>query len=363
MWRELANTPIRPELGTSKIKQILSAIHNLGLVYWFGCPAAEIQQDREKGFIFLQLANEFEYVPTRYFLGKQLLSGDVIEKDVALGSEYLQQAIFCEPPWSDEYSDDAVKALHAAGLSFERQTDFDSQCLHIGGAYFKGPTLEFDALAYKSDWEGRSATTSENLGWLGAGFRGTEQVLKEAVPLALLGAAMYYSAKVSAQSQSNAGYSSAMAAGFAGSYRDRSVTGDAQGNSRRPFDFRPTAPVRSPGVGFSNMGNPGIPTVNSFPSQSRSSPQISISTRSAGIQTCRSDFECGLGRACVRPQQGLSLEGICGTIVDEFGLRDFSEIGPAVGPRRVSSCSFTTDCPVGFRCEKTSGSLHGVCVK
>lgn len=361
MWRELANTPIRPELGTSKIKQILSAVHNLGLIYWFGCPAAEIDPDREKGFIFLQLANEFEYVPTRYFLGKQLLSGDIIEKDVALGLEYLQQTIFCEPPWSEEYSDDAVKTLNAAGLSFERQTDFDSQCLHIGGAYFKGPTLEFDALAYKSDWEGRSATTSENLGWLGAGFRGTEQVLKEAVPLALLGAGVYYSAKASAQSQSNAGHSSAMAAGFAGRYRDRSTTGYAQGNNSRLFDFSSTSPVYSPKVGFSNMRNAGIPAGNSLPSESYSSQQISISTRSSGSQTCRLDVDCGAGRACVRPE--FSVQGICGTIVDEYGLRDFSEFGPSVGPRRVSSCSSTTDCPVGFRCEKTSGSLYGVCVK
>lgn len=350
-WRELSDTPINPYLGTSKIKQILSAVHNRALVYWNGCPAAKIDTDREKGFILLQLANEFEYVPTRYFLGEQLLVGDVIEQDITLGSQYLQQTIFCEPRGSDEYGDKAMEMLNARGVRYERQIDFGSQCSHIAGAYYKGPTLEFDAIAYKTDWESRSETVSRNLGWLGAGFRGTEQALKEVVPLALAGAAIYYSAKMSAQSQS-------------GSYRPIAPptvfsNGPGGGKTQMQSEFTQSRFTSSSG-GFSNSF--GVANSNRILSVS-APPPISISVTSGAGQRCRSDIECGLGRACVRPQQGLSLEGICGTLVDEFGVRDFSEIGPSVGPKEISGCSFTTDCPIGFRCERIAGDLYGVCVK
>jgi len=208
-WENLANIPIRPTLGTSKIKQILSAVHNLGLTYLEGCPDIGIEKDLTKGFIYLQLANEFEYIPTRYHLGEELIEGNLIEEDRKLGTAYLQQVIFCDTSFGSAYARAAESTLTQFNRPFSSDTDhFDKNCNQIRGAYFKGPTVEFDALAFKTDWESRSDTISENWSWLGAGFRGTTTLVREAIPVALAGAAIYYSAKTSHKYQRVPEYSS-----------------------------------------------------------------------------------------------------------------------------------------------------------
>lgn len=78
---------------------------------------------------------------------------------------------------------------------------------------------------------------------------------------------------------------------------------------------------------------------------------------------CRSDFECGIGRVCVKPPY--SYTGTCAIPVNEYGtpvpgvLRHDS-IGPG---EPKGQCSWDSDCPVGFRCTKANGQLYGHCMR
>lgn len=93
-----------------------------------------------------------------------------------------------------------------------------------------------------------------------------------------------------------------------------------------------------------------------YPSATTSSPTVITPA------SCNSDFDCGFGNQCVKPA-GTFGQGQCVTPVDEYGMKDISIPAPSAGPREVSSCSFDTDCPIGFRCQKKSADLYGLCVK
>jgi len=82
--------------------------------------------------------------------------------------------------------------------------------------------------------------------------------------------------------------------------------------------------------------------------------------------SCNSDYECGYGKHCVKPSGSISLTGTCVTPSDEFGNKDYSadsDWGSGYGAKKVKSCSFNTDCAIGFSCMKKSGELYGICVK
>ncbi len=79
---------------------------------------------------------------------------------------------------------------------------------------------------------------------------------------------------------------------------------------------------------------------------------------------CSSDYSCSYGEACLKAQY--STQGVCATKVDSHGLKTYG--GPStnsVGVKMDDSdmCQFTTDCSVGFKCIKKSGSLKGYCMK
>jgi len=68
---------------------------------------------------------------------------------------------------------------------------------------------------------------------------------------------------------------------------------------------------------------------------------------------CTSNLECTLGDECIRPHG--EIKGVCGRLVD-------STANPTTSiRRRVQPCDTDHDCPVRFRCERTSASV-GVCV-
>jgi hypothetical protein len=74
-------------------------------------------------------------------------------------------------------------------------------------------------------------------------------------------------------------------------------------------------------------------------------------------RACTSDFGCGAGFACVKPNY--SGQGTCLKSVDDVGVPTFD--GPSldsVGPKLPDphDCDFDTDCPAGFRCEPKSGA-------
>ncbi len=74
---------------------------------------------------------------------------------------------------------------------------------------------------------------------------------------------------------------------------------------------------------------------------------------------CYRDSQCGTGETCVRPE-GTYGAGQCATLVNEYGVRDYS---PGTGGvRDVKACTYDGDCSIGFRCSKR-GAYQGVCIK
>lgn len=69
---------------------------------------------------------------------------------------------------------------------------------------------------------------------------------------------------------------------------------------------------------------------------------------------CTTDLECSPGDQCIRPRG--ELNGLCGRLVDERGT-------PTTTIRRsADACENDFDCPVMFRCERTTSTV-GICVK
>jgi len=68
---------------------------------------------------------------------------------------------------------------------------------------------------------------------------------------------------------------------------------------------------------------------------------------------CTSNLECSAGEECIRPRG--QLNGVCGRLVDSRG-NPTTTIN-----RRVEPCETDFDCPVRFRCERTTSTV-GVCV-
>jgi hypothetical protein len=77
---------------------------------------------------------------------------------------------------------------------------------------------------------------------------------------------------------------------------------------------------------------------------------------------CYSDFECGFGNKCVKPEGDYYVHGCCVTPVDEFGIKKY-DYDSHIGVKEVQGCSFDIDCPIGFKCVKQPGQLKGLCVK
>lgn len=109
-------------------------------------------------------------------------------------------------------------------------------------------------------------------------------------------------------------------------------------------------------------GSSGSPRGNNYPSNSQASRSATQGTRQVAPASCDADFDCGIGEQCVKPA-GTFGRGQCIREVDKYGNPTLRVPEPSVGPREVSSCSFSTDCPIGFTCEKEAGQLYGLCVK
>lgn len=75
---------------------------------------------------------------------------------------------------------------------------------------------------------------------------------------------------------------------------------------------------------------------------------------------CISDFSCGVGYKCVKAP--LKSRGVCMKSVDEYGTPQYNMPSTdSVGPNfdLEGQCDFDTDCPVGFRCDRT----YKTCIK
>ena len=68
---------------------------------------------------------------------------------------------------------------------------------------------------------------------------------------------------------------------------------------------------------------------------------------------CTTNLECSPGDECIRPRG--QINGLCGRLVD-------SHANPTTTiNRRADPCENDFDCPVRFRCERTSSTV-GICV-
>ncbi|MGP1449832.1 MAG: hypothetical protein ACTTJS_01735 [Wolinella sp.] len=73
----------------------------------------------------------------------------------------------------------------------------------------------------------------------------------------------------------------------------------------------------------------------------------------ASLFACQSDFECGIGLQCVK--KPFETVGICMQSVNRYGIQQYKmpsldSIGPNMNIN--GDCSFDTDCPIGFQCNK-----------
>ena len=72
--------------------------------------------------------------------------------------------------------------------------------------------------------------------------------------------------------------------------------------------------------------------------------------------SCSSDYGCGPGEACVKPQYKST--GKCMRKVNKYGVTDYSSPRPdSAGIRTSPDCNFDTQCPIGFKC------VSGNCVR
>lgn len=90
-------------------------------------------------------------------------------------------------------------------------------------------------------------------------------------------------------------------------------------------------------------------------SANTSSPQYFNNTND-----CESDYECPRGLKCIKAP--LNSVGKCMAVVNEFGMRNLSPPDPNSRITNTSlsgSCSFSSDCPHGFRCD----AYYKQCIK
>ena len=80
----------------------------------------------------------------------------------------------------------------------------------------------------------------------------------------------------------------------------------------------------------------------------------------AYAKSCSSDYSCGIGYTCVKDLY--KSRGTCMKTVNEYGVQQFNM--PSSNSLRIrgyndAECTFNTDCPIGFKCDRRSK----VCIK
>ncbi len=68
-------------------------------------------------------------------------------------------------------------------------------------------------------------------------------------------------------------------------------------------------------------------------------------------KSCSSDFSCGMGYTCVK--QPFKMSGTCMKTVNNYGVRTYNSPSTnSIGVKTSGSCTFNTDCSIGFKCDR-----------
>jgi hypothetical protein len=86
-----------------------------------------------------------------------------------------------------------------------------------------------------------------------------------------------------------------------------------------------------------------------------------VLAKSATSFACHYSADCDPGQACVKPRGSYSLEGVCVTKTNEYGTPIYTQ--PRYQPEEVKSCSYKTDCQIGYDCVKRNNEIYGLCIK
>jgi hypothetical protein len=88
-----------------------------------------------------------------------------------------------------------------------------------------------------------------------------------------------------------------------------------------------------------------------YPSTSSTTTSNSAYTpTSVNDNSCSSDYSCGIGFSCVK--KPFSSTEVCLKSVNSYGTPTYKIPDPgSIGVKTEGSCTYTTDCPVGFRCD------------
>ena len=79
---------------------------------------------------------------------------------------------------------------------------------------------------------------------------------------------------------------------------------------------------------------------------------LAISSTSHIAYACTSDFSCRMGEACVKAPY--KTRGTCMSTVNQFGKKTYQRpsTNSVYSGDPDGQCRFSTDCPIGFKCDR-----------
>lgn len=137
--------------------------------------------------------------------------------------------------------------------------------------------------------------------------------------------------------------------------REVEALDEARARGARPDDPREESggrkAIRALGLILQGLGQ-GLAGVHST-----ASPSAPADSNLSATDSCTSDYACGVGFVCVK--SNYSVGGYCAKSVDAYGVPQL--VQPRAGSVGVKTpvgtdCRSVGECPIGFRCELSSGA-------
>ncbi len=84
---------------------------------------------------------------------------------------------------------------------------------------------------------------------------------------------------------------------------------------------------------------------------------------SSSVLACVGAGDCEGGQICVRAEGSVSVDGICVTPTNEYGVQDYNAQSNNTQTQNVTGCQFNTDCSQGYHCMKQGLDIYGLCLR